>query len=371
MPDGDVRAQVASIRAERRRARRERLLFGSVSVIVLVATGVVTTMIVDGSGRATHNAERALIEPRATTEPAVEPDLCRAPLTPDDPLLLWIGGDSLAGSLGPALGEVAAATGVVAPVYDSRSGSGLSTPGFFDWPEHATSEMDRLDPEFVVFIMGTNDWATPSASTETTTSTTRHPAWRTEYATRIAQMLEILHGATDRFVYWVGAPPLRDRRTNVGVREINAVAREVVALDESAAYFDEYELFASETGGYTATLPRPGKSDLRVRSDDGVHFTVAGGKVLGEAVYSLLDLQCRLDAQSVEGAAQRVVRVPGSSDRVFPSTSSPATEAPTTTTTTTTTTPTTTSTTVSPSTSSTSTSLLPPPTVAGQPLDGS
>ena len=366
MSDGDVRAQVALTRAERRRALRERLLFGSVSVsvIVLVAAGVVTTMIVDGSGRSTHSTARALIERRATatatatTEPTVEPGLCRTPLTSDGPLLLWIGGDSLAGSLGPALGEVAAATGVVAPVYDSRSGSGLSTPGFFDWPEHATSEMDRLDPELVVFIMGTNDWATPSASTGTTTSTTSRPPWRTEYADRVEQMLEIFHGATDRFVYWVGAPPLRDRRTDAGVREINAVAREVVALDESAAYFDEYELFASETGDYTAALPRPGKSDLRVRSADGIHFTEAGGEVLGDAIYALLDRQCRTDAQSIEGTTQPVVHVPGSSDRAVPSPST----APTTLASTTTSSPTTSTTT------STSTSL---PLPADTTVDGS
>ena len=30
-------------------------------------------------------------------------------------------------------------------------------PGFFDWPDHATTEMARLDPEVVVFIIGTND----------------------------------------------------------------------------------------------------------------------------------------------------------------------------------------------------------------------
>ena len=50
---------------------------------------------------------------------------CRSPLTTTDPLRLWIGGDSLAGSLGPALGTLTAATGVVAPVFDSR---GLERP---------------------------------------------------------------------------------------------------------------------------------------------------------------------------------------------------------------------------------------------------
>ncbi len=340
---GDVPTDAARSAGDRR-IRRERLLFGTISVVVLVATGVGATLVVDGSGRATPNPARELVSPRPrlTTESTIVRSPCRAPLTPDAPLRLWIGGDSLAGSLGPALGELAAATGVAAPVYDSRSGSGLSSPELFDWSDHAESEMDRLDPEVVVFIMGTNDYSTPSPTTGTTTSTTTEPAWRAEYAARVAQMLEIFHGTSDRFVYWVGAPPLRDRRADLGVREINAVAREVVEHDERAAYFDEYALFASDTGGYTATIPRDGKSDLRVRSDDGVHFTDAGGELLGEAVYEVVDRRCLLDDQKVADATQPVVRAPGSSAPVVPSTAAPptttmtvppSTEPPTTTTT--------------------------------------
>lgn len=334
---------------------RERLLFGVVSVVVLVATGLVTTMVVDGTGREMRPLSRELAQPVVTlaTSPPEDTVECRAPITPDVALRLWIGGDSLAGSLGPALGERTGATGVVAPVYDTRSGSGLSTPDFFDWPEHAGTEMDRLDPEIIVFIMGTNDWAAPSASTGTTTSTTSEPDWRIEYADRVQQMLDLFHGDHDRFVYWVGAPPLRDKRADAGVREINAVAREIVELDEHAQYFDEYALFESDTGGYTATLPRPGKSPLRVRSDDGVHFTDAGGEVLGDAVYEVLDRRCRLDDQAVAGVKQPVVRVPGSTDRGVSSTTV-APPAPSSTSTTTST--------VSPtSTSSTSTSPSLPP----------
>ena len=82
----------------------------------------------------------------------------RRSLTPDDPLRLWIAGDSLAGSLGPSLGEMTAETGVAAPVYDSRVSSGLANPSFFNWPKHATTELARLRPEAVAFIIGTNDY---------------------------------------------------------------------------------------------------------------------------------------------------------------------------------------------------------------------
>ena len=58
------------------------------------------------------------------------------PCQPHDaePLKLWVGGDSLAGSLGPALGTLAGATGVVQPYFHSRVSSGLSNPSFVDWP---------------------------------------------------------------------------------------------------------------------------------------------------------------------------------------------------------------------------------------------
>ena len=84
---------------------------------------------------------------------------------------MWVGGDSLAGSLGPSLGTIAGATGVVQPYFDSRVSSGLTNPTFFDWPSHAEKEMARLNPEIAVFIIGANDYLAPNTVTTTTTTT--------------------------------------------------------------------------------------------------------------------------------------------------------------------------------------------------------
>ena len=71
---------------------------------------------------------------------------------------VWVGGDSLAGSLGPSFGTIAGATGVVQPYFHSRVSSGLANPAFFNWPTLANKEMARLNPEIVVFIISTNDY---------------------------------------------------------------------------------------------------------------------------------------------------------------------------------------------------------------------
>jgi uncharacterized protein len=261
-------------------------------------------------------------QPRATTTSSTTrarddtPPPCRTPLTPDDPLRLWIAGDSLAGSLGPSLGEQTAATGVVQPVYDSRVSSGLSTPDFFDWPEHAAEEITRLDPEVVVFIIGANDFKVASDARK---SDSGEPAWREEYALQVEQMLEVLEQTSDpdrvRRVYWVSSPPMEDDRKDAGVQQVNAVARTVVAEHPDATYVDAYELFTGEDGTYTATLPDPmGGKDLRVRAGDGIHFTPEGGDLLGERVFEPLDALCDVEAQAVPGERKRVERTKGSTE---------------------------------------------------------
>jgi hypothetical protein len=236
---------------EARRSRTRFVVSFFVAVAVTTAAALWLTGVLDNHGANGHPTIAArdpvTTVPRPTTTVDTRPK-CRSPLTATAPLKLWIGGDSLAGSLGPSLGNLAAATGVVAPVYDSRVSSGLSNPRFFDWPRHAAQEMARLQPEVVAFIIGTNDYVVPtstSTSTPGTTTTTRaplfstttssttvpidanQPAWRVQYAAEVEQMLQILigPGPERRTVYWIGAPILKDSRMDAGASQVSEVAR--------------------------------------------------------------------------------------------------------------------------------------------------
>jgi hypothetical protein len=233
---------------------------------------------------------------------------CRGPLTSNAPLRLWIGGDSLAGTLGPSLGTIAGNTGVVQAVFDSRVSSGLADPGFFNWPPHVTVSMATLNPEIVVFIIGTNDWMFPQAQP---TDASGAPAWKARYAALVAQMLDILAGQ-NRFVYWVGGPTIRDPAIDAGVRQINDVARSVVNQRQDAVYVDAYQLFGDSQGHYSATLPALNGKPILMRADDGIHFTPDGGDRLAHAIFTPLNARCRLLAQAVPGSPKPVIEAPGS-----------------------------------------------------------
>lgn len=231
---------------------------------------------------------------------------CREPLTPADPLRLWIGGDSLAGSLGPSLGAMTGETGVVQPTFHSKVSSSLGSPDFYDWPKHAPEDLQKYDPEVAVFMIGTNDAkAAPQDVAD-------DDQWRDDYTVRVEAMLQTLIG-DGRTVYWVGAPVMKDRAFAERVQDVNDIAAAVVAKHPEAHYVDAYTLLADPEGKFTLSLPGEDGKSVVVRAGDGVHLTPPGGDVVARAVFEHLDPLCHLEEQAVPDEAKETVEVKGSS----------------------------------------------------------
>ena len=227
-------------------------------------------------------------------------------LTYANPMRLWIGGDSLAGSLGPSLGKMEGATGVVKPVFNSRVSSGLNSPNFYNWPRHATSDMSTYKPETAVFIIGANDTGNVVPS--------RPEAWQPAYREKVNAMLDLLGANGLRFVVWVGAPRLKNSNMDTRVKLINEVAKDEVGKRANAEFVDTYALFSDANGDYAASLPvGTGGKSVRVRTPDGVHFTPDGGDFLAQAVAEVLErMWGGILRQSEAGKSYPAVPVKGS-----------------------------------------------------------
>ncbi len=350
--------------AEALRTRRRWRWILVALALVLVVSG--TAFALTGPLQASDDdppAASAASVPGATTATTVASGApaaregCRSPLTPDDPLRLWIGGDSLAGSLGPSLGELTGKTGVVQPTFHSRVSSGLASASFFDWPARAPEDFAKYAPEVTVFIIGAND---AKALAENGAVDER---WHEDYSTLVEEMLQLLIG-DGRTVYWVGAPIMKERDYSARVQDVNAVYQEVVARHPEAHYVDAYALFADEQGRYAASLPNENDRNVTVREGDGLHLTPAGGDLLAAEVFDQLDPECQITDQAVEGETKRTVEVRGGSQtpRRTGSTPTTAPRAPTPTTVIETTPPTTVPvTTVPPTTLPPTTTRIPTP----------
>ena len=206
-------------------------------------------------------------------------------VTDDDPLRVYVAGDSQATYLGQAITSEGGARPLEVEL-DDRISTGLARPDYFDWPAQWANQMVELDPEVVVLFIGANDHqdmvdAAGQRLIEGSES------WRDEWRTRMIAALDIL--TTDgRIVYWVTQPPMRDGALDAGVRVINEVADEVLADRSEVLAIDIWELFGGD-GAYQDRLTGPDGDTITARISDGVHLSRPAASWVADLVFAELD----------------------------------------------------------------------------------
>ncbi len=329
-------------RAQLERARRRRkggaVTALAIAVVVLAAIGIGAWRINSG---AKSNSQSAVSNPaRSTTSlDAIGASLAKVvgkkpprALSHDDPLRLWVGGDSLAGELGPTLGTELAPTGIVQTTVDFRVGSGLHDNSLRNWPERAPSQMASYTPDVAIFVIGANDASIVGSDTN---------AWAPGYRAKVSEMMDLLGGADHhRTVYWVGPPTMGSPSLDRGAKALGALMADEAHHHPHVVYVDAYSMFSGPDGGYSSHLNLPaalGGPDTLVRISDGVHFTNAGASYIAYNVAKLLDEQWQITKQSGGKAITVTVETGGGSvpgyrppyrPRYYPTSAPPVTTAP-------------------------------------------
>jgi hypothetical protein len=297
----DEQAPDSQSRRTRLATRRRRVrVAGIVLMIALIVVAVGTATALrgnDGGSQTAHKqASDTTVDP--TTTPKASTDALKPPrrLSHGDPLRLWIGGDSLAGSFGPALGQTAGATGIVDATIDYKVSSGLADNGIRDWYEHAQEAMASENPDAVVFIIGTNDASIVNSQDSNNDGV---PDWEVSYREKIDRMMEtFVGGDRHRTVFWLGPPTLRDDDLNRGAKALGPVMQqEAKKFAPDVHYIDTYKLFSDQEGDYSESLPDAHGNLVQMRISDGVHFTVDGAQYLANAVWKLLNKRWDIMAQ--------------------------------------------------------------------------
>lgn len=296
-----LRPQTVS-RRERRR-KRERFhqtlatwLLGALTIgVALVITDTVRLPSSE-SKPALANVRRTtptttVVPPNATTKAAL-----RAP-TAAAPLKLWIGGDSLSWSPGVTLGRMTQDTGIVRSYLNSRTSTGLTSPDLYNWPRHAAEDLASFNPEAIIFTIGAND--SPVVQPNPKDAGGR-PAWEATWRQHVTTMMDLfLASRSDRHVYWVGTPNMRDPKFAAKVLQLNKITREEADRRPNVTYIDAYALFSDSDGRYAAALPDPDGRRRTVRAGDGIHFTDAGGSRLAAEIFRVLDADWNISERAV------------------------------------------------------------------------
>jgi hypothetical protein len=287
----------ARLQARRRRAHK----FAVAAIVVGVALVVAAAGLAFYNSKGTSEAAAAgptTTQPAAavTDLPGVKAEKLRA-LDHEHPLRVWIGGDSLAGAFGFALGDSLGATGVVRTLVDYKVSSGLWSNDIRNWYQTAQEQMLKNDPELVVFMIGTND------TTMVNNVDANHDGvadWIPEYRAKVDREMEtLIGGAKHRQVIWLGAPTLRDKTLDEGALEVDKVfAAEAKKYAPDVVYVDTYKLFEGPDGKFSRTIVDAKGKEIDARIGDGVHFTPDGAAYLAKAIFGLIDGRWHLMQQA-------------------------------------------------------------------------
>jgi len=217
--------------------------------------------------------------------------------TPEQPLSLWVGGDSITGAFGPALQKVAADSKLFKAVSDSKPSSGLTRPDYFNWPKHLYDDVVKAqNPDVMVIMFGANDAQNmPIKGNQGYVRFTKE--WLDEYRRRVADTMDLLKdGRNQRVVIWMGAPVMGPNSGVEGMDKLNYIYASEAKTRPWVVYFDTSAFLSNPDGSYAANLPNAEGTVELQRAGDNIHLNQAGSDRVAWAVLTRLSREVDLSA---------------------------------------------------------------------------
>ena len=224
------------------------------------------------------------------TAPEEPPAYVRAvPVSTEAPLAIWVAGDSQAFHIGYGMRREGRLKDVMEVTVDQRHSTGLTRPGYFNWPVHLFAIAANYNPEVVVATLGSNDWQSMTGP-EGQILGRGSDEWRAEWHRRLGVAFDVLE-APHRHVIWVGLPPTRSDEFREGYAVMNQLAATAVAERDFVTMIDIWEMFGGDEP-YREAVPPPGDPEGRlvdVRQRDGVHLNQAGASWVIDLITDEID----------------------------------------------------------------------------------
>lgn len=221
----------------------------------------------------TTSTSAVAANPPGTTAPTTTTLPSRRVPTAQQPLKVWLAGDSLMGTIAESFAARESSDPLVRVTSDFRIGTGLARPDVYNWPNAISQEMASVDPDVVVLLFGANDDQDMEAGGHR--FNLQSDDWKAEYARRVDQVLAATTNGV-RQVIWLGIPAVRRPRLNKTKDLINAVLASTTAQHTGAAYVDTGSMVDGSDGSFTTYLSNPSGKSVAVRESDGIHMTLAG-----------------------------------------------------------------------------------------------
>lgn len=228
----------------------------------------------------------ALVNPKSNA--TVDPQLLAArrqtdgrfELTTNDRVLLI--GDSMMQGIAPFISRALRHDYGIDSLDISRQSTGLAYPNFFDWPGTVSKTLATGDYNTMIVFLGAND--TWDMILDKRFEPFGSERWQNVYASRVNEILTTAAQHQVR-VIWLGVPVMGRAKINKGVPILNAAYQaETQKIGAFSRFVPTAALLTDDLEHYSKFKTLPDRGQVAVRTEDGVHFTAPGQRILAQLV---------------------------------------------------------------------------------------
>ncbi len=225
--------------------------------------------------------------------PMPDPNLSLLPDV-DTPIELHAGdkvllvGDSMMQGLGPHIVSSLSRNNGVDAIDLSRHSTGLAYPHYYDWPNTILQKLQSEKFSLLMIFIGANDtWDIVIDGRYTGFG---NPKWIDVYSERVEKIILTAKAYNVR-ILWLGAPPMGREKMVERIPVLNRIFESAAAKYPGVArYLSTSDSLTTDGKTFSTFIELPSRGKVRVRTDDGVHFTPSGQRLLAQLVLSQLVL---------------------------------------------------------------------------------
>lgn len=164
----------------------------------------------------------------------------------------------------------------------SKQNTGLSYKSYFNWAKTTQNAlMKNANIKYLVVLLGTNDpW---DIRIDGKYIKFNSPTWIEIYTQRIQEILDIAKQYNVK-VLWYEIPPVKKDDLNEKLQILNQIYNEEI-LKNHEIFINTKSSF-SKNDEFSNYIKNENNKSVKVRSDDGIHFTPNGAKMMSKLLLS-------------------------------------------------------------------------------------
>ncbi|MHC5226258.1 SGNH/GDSL hydrolase family protein [Ignatzschineria sp. LJL83] len=210
---------------------------------------------------------------------------------------LFFVGDSLMQGVAPRVRQSLHKSENIDGVDLSKQSTGLAYPKFYNWPQVVADTLSKdKDIKAVVVYMGANDpWDFPVPGRKQYLRF-KSADWERAYRERVQKILLSAH-QYDLPVIWLGAPCMRKDKLHQSMVYLNTIYQSEMEKF-NGHYIPTNDILGCSDEEYSAYVETE-EGNRKVRTNDGIHFTVAGQRLIAERIIEELTIE-REEVEEIE-----------------------------------------------------------------------